>query len=182
MFTTVLLYTLAGFAAAQTGDLDVPVGTMSPTRPVPPTSKTVILTTKTVTELTTYCPKPTEITMGSSTYTVTVATTLTITDCPCTVVEVSFSLYSIQVANTLTNTLSLAIHANQVNLSLPSLHGHQRSLQPRQESLHAQHVYLLFQQVLVWSSLVVWRLLLLGYSLYKKKNEHIFLGVFTILM
>lgn len=37
----------------------------------------------TVTELTTYCPFPTEITTNGATYSVTAATTLTITDCPC---------------------------------------------------------------------------------------------------
>jgi len=46
----------------------------------------VTYTTKTVTALTTYCPGPTEITHGATTYTITEATTLTITDCPCTVV------------------------------------------------------------------------------------------------
>jgi hypothetical protein len=33
----------------------------------------------------TYCPEPTEITHGDKTYTVTAPTTLTITDCPCTI-------------------------------------------------------------------------------------------------
>lgn len=41
-------------------------------------------TTEVVTSYETYCPGPTTITEGSSTYTVTEATTLTITDCPCT--------------------------------------------------------------------------------------------------
>ena len=42
-------------------------------------------TTQVVTAYTTYCPTPTEITHGGITYTVTEATTLTITDCPCTI-------------------------------------------------------------------------------------------------
>lgn len=46
-----------------------------------------VYTTKVVTELTTVCPEPTEITYGTKTYTVTEATTLTISDCPCTVTE-----------------------------------------------------------------------------------------------
>ncbi|KAJ9649104.1 hypothetical protein H2201_007255 [Coniosporium apollinis] len=43
--------------------------------------------TEVVTAYTTYCPTPTEITHGGSTYTVTEATTLTISDCPCTVTK-----------------------------------------------------------------------------------------------
>lgn len=42
-------------------------------------------TTEVVTALTTYCPVATELTFGGTTYTVTEATTLTITDCPCTI-------------------------------------------------------------------------------------------------
>ena len=41
--------------------------------------------TEVVDVYTTYCPGPTQITHGSKTYTVTEATTLTITDCPCTI-------------------------------------------------------------------------------------------------
>lgn len=44
----------------------------------------VTVTTEVVTAYTTWCPGATEITHGSHTYTVTEATTLTITDCPCT--------------------------------------------------------------------------------------------------
>ncbi|SCV03942.1 LAMI_0H12178g1_1 [Lachancea mirantina] len=42
-----------------------------------------------VTELTTYCPEPTTIVTNGATYTVTSATTLTITECPCTVTRTS---------------------------------------------------------------------------------------------
>ncbi|KAI1662664.1 hypothetical protein F4813DRAFT_384247 [Daldinia decipiens] len=42
-------------------------------------------TTEVVTSYETYCPGPTQITYGTKTYTVTEPTTLTITDCPCTV-------------------------------------------------------------------------------------------------
>ncbi|KAG8423066.1 hypothetical protein J3459_009783 [Metarhizium acridum] len=45
----------------------------------------VVYTTEVVTALTTYCPAPTVLTQGTKTYTVTSATTLTITDCPCTI-------------------------------------------------------------------------------------------------
>jgi hypothetical protein len=47
----------------------------------------VTYTTEVVTAYTTYCPGPTEITHGGKTYTVTKATTLTITDCPCTITK-----------------------------------------------------------------------------------------------
>jgi len=47
----------------------------------------VTYTTETVTALTTYCPGPTQITHGGTTYTITEATTLTITDCPCTITK-----------------------------------------------------------------------------------------------
>lgn len=43
--------------------------------------------TETVTAYTTYCPIPTTFVQNSKTYTVTEPTTLTITDCPCTVVK-----------------------------------------------------------------------------------------------
>jgi len=45
----------------------------------------VTYTTEIVTAITTYCPGPTTLTHGGSTYTVTEATTLTISDCPCTI-------------------------------------------------------------------------------------------------
>jgi len=44
----------------------------------------VTYTTEVVTAVTTYCPFATEVTYGGTTYTITEATTLTITDCPCT--------------------------------------------------------------------------------------------------
>ena len=47
----------------------------------------VTYVTEVVTALTTYCPVATEITHGTKTYTITEATTLTITDCPCTITK-----------------------------------------------------------------------------------------------
>jgi len=44
-----------------------------------------VYTTEVVTQLTTVCPTPTQVTYGGKTYTVTESTTLTITDCPCTI-------------------------------------------------------------------------------------------------
>ncbi|TVY29520.1 Clock-controlled protein [Lachnellula hyalina] len=46
-----------------------------------------VYTTEIVTALTTYCPAATEITQNGVTYTITEATTLTITNCPCTVIN-----------------------------------------------------------------------------------------------
>jgi len=45
----------------------------------------VTYTTEVVTAVTTYCPEATELTYGGTTYTITEATTLTISDCPCTI-------------------------------------------------------------------------------------------------
>ncbi|KAI1762029.1 hypothetical protein GGR53DRAFT_503189 [Hypoxylon sp. FL1150] len=50
-----------------------------------PAANTTTYTTEVVTSYETYCPGPTQITYGTNTYTVTEATTLTITDCPCTI-------------------------------------------------------------------------------------------------
>ncbi|ODQ63589.1 hypothetical protein NADFUDRAFT_53252 [Nadsonia fulvescens var. elongata DSM 6958] len=47
-----------------------------------------VTVTKVVTALTTYCPEPTTLVHGNKTYTVTAPTTLTITDCPCTLTSV----------------------------------------------------------------------------------------------
>lgn len=49
-----------------------------------------VTTTKVVSAYTTYCPEPTTFELGGKTYEVEEPTTLTITDCPCTIVEVSF--------------------------------------------------------------------------------------------
>lgn len=45
----------------------------------------VSYTTEIVTEVTTYCPEATQISYNGQTYTVTEPTTLTITNCPCTI-------------------------------------------------------------------------------------------------
>lgn len=47
----------------------------------------VTYVTEVVQEYTTYCPEPTTLTHGDKTYTITEATTLTITDCPCTITK-----------------------------------------------------------------------------------------------
>jgi hypothetical protein len=52
-------------------------------------------TTEVVTSFTTYCPEATTLTFGGSTYTVTEATTLTITNCPCTLTKPVYTSSSV---------------------------------------------------------------------------------------
>jgi hypothetical protein len=51
-------------------------------------NETIVTTTKVVSVYTTYCPEPTTFTFNKKEYIVTKPTTITITDCPCTIVEV----------------------------------------------------------------------------------------------
>jgi len=48
---------------------------------------TVVYTTEVHTAYTTYCPASTQLTFNGITYTVTASQTLTITNCPCTIVK-----------------------------------------------------------------------------------------------
>jgi hypothetical protein len=57
-----------------------------------PSNGTVAYTTIVTTAYTTYCPYATEVVQNGKTYTVTEATTLTITDCPCTLTKVRLRL------------------------------------------------------------------------------------------
>jgi hypothetical protein len=50
-------------------------------------NQTVVYTTEVHTAYTTVCPASTELTFNGVTYTATASTTLTITNCPCTVVK-----------------------------------------------------------------------------------------------
>ncbi|EPE34866.1 hypothetical protein GLAREA_10561 [Glarea lozoyensis ATCC 20868] len=51
------------------------------------TNGTVVYTTEVHTAYTTVCPASTELTFNGVTYTATASTTLTITNCPCTIVK-----------------------------------------------------------------------------------------------
>jgi len=51
------------------------------------TNGTVVYTTEVYTAYTTVCPASTQLTFNGVTYTATASTTLTITDCPCTVIK-----------------------------------------------------------------------------------------------
>jgi len=66
----------------------------------------VTVVTEVVNEYTTYCPEATKITHGSKTYTVTKPTTLTITDCPCTITRpvITSSAVACNTCGTFTNT------------------------------------------------------------------------------
>ena len=70
MLFSVALLALAGFAAAQDNSTGVTV-------------------TNVVSSYVTVCPEPTQFAFNNKTYTVTSATTLTITDCPCTLTSVA---------------------------------------------------------------------------------------------
>lgn len=75
----------------------------------------VTYTTEVVTAYTTYCPEATEITQGSSTYTVTEATTLTISNCPCTLTHpVTVSSYV-----ACSTSCSAPVYANSTLASSP---------------------------------------------------------------
>lgn len=97
------LATAALIATATAGYIANPPP-LNPTSYPVESTKAPIYVTKTVSHYTTYCPGPTQITTNDKTYTgnsrppfpctkqtltvtVTEATTLTITDCPCTVIE-----------------------------------------------------------------------------------------------
>jgi hypothetical protein len=102
-----------------------------------------------VTALTTFCPYATKLTHNGITYTVTEATTLTITDCPCTVTRVRFHLLMPQVSHLpfkSTNTIESQSTLLQQS-STPLAH---RARRPPQQTL-LQHVLLqhvLLQQML----------------------------------
>ncbi|KAJ4306128.1 hypothetical protein N0V88_000924 [Collariella sp. IMI 366227] len=76
-FTALLALATGALAVSSFYDDDVETSTSA--------AAGVTYTTEVVTAITTYCPEPTEVTYGGSTYTITTATTLTITDCPCTI-------------------------------------------------------------------------------------------------
>lgn len=76
----------------------------------------VTYTTEVVTALTTYCPASTQITYGGTTYTITEATTLTITDCPCTVTK-PVTISSTPYAN---STVALTKTSSKIGTIAPS--------------------------------------------------------------
>jgi hypothetical protein len=73
-------YTTSSSYASETG-----WSSWDPSYSYSSSSTSVSYTTTVVASLTTFCPFATTITHGVNTYTVESATTLTITDCPCTI-------------------------------------------------------------------------------------------------
>jgi len=92
---------IAGASASVLGGYDskpAHVPSVAPSMPAVPvksngTAPYPVYVTEVVTALTTFCPEATKITHNGETYTVTSATTLTITNCPCTVTKAT-SWYS----------------------------------------------------------------------------------------
>lgn len=73
---------LAASAAAQ-----------STTANSPQTINGTVHVTTVVSSFTTYCPQPTVLTFNEVCYTVTTPQVLTVTNCPCTIVTVSFFVF-----------------------------------------------------------------------------------------
>jgi hypothetical protein len=74
-------------------------------------NETVVYTTEVHTAYTTVCPAATELTFNGVTYTATASTTLTITNCPCTVVK-PVTTSSVVYCNTCTYPTSAPVYAN----------------------------------------------------------------------
>lgn len=82
-------------------------------------AQNVSYTTQVVTAYTTYCPEATEITYGTNTYTVTEPSTLTISDCPCTV---SVPVYTSTATTCSTCSLVTSILPTSAVYSSPASH------------------------------------------------------------
>lgn len=78
-----------GYNPFESGSLVAPTacagGSIMSTMAAPNATRSMTMMTQTVMSYTTYCPSPTSLVVNSKTYTVTQPTTLTITDCPCTI-------------------------------------------------------------------------------------------------
>ncbi|KAL1861416.1 hypothetical protein Daus18300_008947 [Diaporthe australafricana] len=78
-----------GYNPFESGSLVAPTacvgGPIVSTSAAPNATRSMTMMTQVVMSYTTYCPSPTSLVVNSKTYTVTQPTTLTITDCPCTI-------------------------------------------------------------------------------------------------
>jgi hypothetical protein len=131
-----------------------------------PAHNGTITTTKVVSKYTTWCPEPTTVCIGTKTYTVTKPTTLTITDCPCTITEVRvfFVFFLLAGALQLLLALLLTFYINRLTgptsqrwfllLLLPP------SRPPRLLTLPPRRLLLLLQvpRVVPWSTASPWLL------------------------
>ncbi|GAB7344660.1 hypothetical protein MBLNU457_3142t1 [Dothideomycetes sp. NU457] len=88
-YTTEFGISNANYVADAKSSTATPTSTASalPIRPVGTGVVAPVYTTEVVTSFTTYCPEATVLAFGNKTYHVTKATTLTITDCPCTLTK-----------------------------------------------------------------------------------------------
>ncbi|KAI9818326.1 MAG: hypothetical protein M1832_004444 [Thelocarpon impressellum] len=77
-----------------------------------------VYTTEVVTAYTTYCPSPTTVVHNKVTYTVKSATTLTITDCPCTVTK-PLVTYTSTVCNTCTPVITPTSYSTKYETHVP---------------------------------------------------------------
>jgi hypothetical protein len=114
-------FTAAAVLSAAAG-VSATYGYVAPgnTTAAPTGTGSVVYTTEVVTALTTYCPEATQITHGDKTYTITSATTLTITDCPCTVVKPVIPTSSVVCHNCYNNNTSPTSHGAPAPAPAPS--------------------------------------------------------------
>ncbi|KAF6842195.1 mmc protein [Colletotrichum musicola] len=88
-------------------------------------NKNVTYVTEVVSSYTTYCPGPTVITHADKTYTITKATTLTITDCPCTVTKpvITSSIVKCDSCSVPTKNATLPVATPPVSKTAPAATG-----------------------------------------------------------
>ncbi|OTA70237.1 hypothetical protein K449DRAFT_393247 [Hypoxylon sp. EC38] len=95
-----------------------------------PAANATQYTTEVVTSYETYCPGPTQITYGTNTYTVTEATTLTITDCPCTISKPVYTTSSVSCATCAPSAPSVPSSAPVYPTSVPAVPVYPNSTAP----------------------------------------------------
>ncbi|KAF4925307.1 Clock-controlled protein 6 [Colletotrichum viniferum] len=85
-------------------------------------NKNITYVTEVVSAYTTYCPAATVITHGDKTYTVTSATTLTITNCPCTVTKpvITSSIVKCETCTAPTKNATIPIATPAVTKTAPA--------------------------------------------------------------
>jgi len=71
----------------------------------------IVYTTEVHTAYTTYCPEATKVTFNGQTYTVTDSSTLTITNCPCTILKPVATYSSVPTAPVYVNSTAAGVTA-----------------------------------------------------------------------
>lgn len=82
---------------------------------------TVVYTTEVHTAYTTFCPAATQVSFNGQTYTVTEATTLTITDCPCTVVKPVTTYSSVYCSTCPSSASAPPVYVNSTTPAAPTV-------------------------------------------------------------